>query len=357
MTTIDTTIDAPVDPGQLAGTPNSASDDLERQIAQSPAIAADFYNLTEEDGWPVGGLLVMLDRGQQPVRAEVQLNANVQKQRLADALESANQILIHRYSSFTEEGSHLPLQIVRVRQEMESLEVRLNVEEALPTAATERPTWINRANIALATLSVLLIAAVTFGVLALQGRFGAGSVGGPAAAEPQSQTAADTGTQTASPAAATSNQEYMEALTAAPPGTDAVMTEQPAPATDVEAPETVVAAPVQGAKPVADVEYVNPFPFETNDLAASEAAYDFSLLDWAVVSATALAVQSIPDPADEHSVHWLTQGTQVELLGGPVWKPGEGDTIVWWFARAENGKEGWMAANGGNGMRYLEPAP
>lgn len=348
MTTVDTTIDAPVDPSRLAGTTPSASEARDRAVANMPAIAADYYNLTEDDGWPVAGLLVMLDRHQQPVRAEVHLYDNTQGRRQDAALHNANRLLITKYWSHSEAESRLPLRVMRTKQDLDTLTVQLNVNETVALHSSERPSWLNRNNIALAVVGLLLATAITYSLLALQGRLGTrGGAEAPVVAAGGSMTRA-----------ATADPAYLAAmagdygLPAAPPRDTAGPGET---ATVAEEP-TAALANSATAPPTTAEDYVNPFAFEANGLEPSATAYEFSLRDRARVTATALAVQQIPDPDDEHSIHWLTQGTEVELLGGPVWKEGVGDTIVWWFARTIDGdKEGWMAANGGNGQRFLEP--
>ncbi len=358
MTTIDTTIDAPVDPSQLAGTSTPNSEARDRAVANMPAIAADYYNLTEDDGWPVAGLLVMLDRHQQPVRAEVHLYDNTQGRRQDDALHNANRLLITKYWSHSAEESRIPLRVMRTKQALDTLTVQLNVNETVALNPAGTPSWLNRNSIALAIVGLLLATAITYSLLALQGRLGTPGTGSSAGEAPATEAGntmpvrSVTGFETADPAylAAMAGDYSLPLPTAAAPTVpvEAAPSAEEAPAADLASPDPV--------PPAATAEdYVNPFPFESNNLEPSATAYEFSLRDRALVTATALAVQQIPDPEDEHSIHWLTQGTEVELLGGPVWKEGVGDTIVWWFAKAEGDKEGWMAANGGNGQRFLEP--
>ena len=107
----------------------------------------------------------------------------------------------------------------------------------------------------------------------------------------------------------------------------------------------------------ADAEYVNPFPLNTNNLAPSEVAHDFALLDRAVVTVGHVAMQREPDPNRSFSFTWKPQGTVVQLLGGPVWIEGETATVVWWYVEtADDGQKGWMAANG-SVTKYLDPLP
>ncbi len=351
MTTIDTTIDAPIDPSQLAGTSTPSSEARDQAVANMPAIAADYYNLTEDDGWPVAGLLVMLDRHQQPVRAEVHLYDNTQGRRQDDALHNANRLLITKYWSHSEEESRIPLRVMRTKQDLDTLTVQLNVNEQVTLAPTAAPFWQNRTTVALAIVGLLLIAAITSSLLILRDRSSSPAIAAAPAGAENSRMAVSgmTGFNTTDAA-------YLDAMA----GDYTLPLASVADTEPVEGPVATAAEPAadqpsSAMVPAAAEEYVNPFPFESNDLEPSAVAYQFSLGDKAQVTATALAVQRIPDPDDEHSIHWLTQGTKIEMIGGPVWQEGIGDTIVWWFARSVEGKEGWMAANGGNGQRFLEP--
>jgi fumarylacetoacetate (FAA) hydrolase len=44
------------------------------------------------------------------------------------------------------------------------------------------------------------------------------------------------------------------------------------------------------------------------------------------------------------------------LIGGPIWMPGDTDTIVWWYVRLDNGQEAWAPANTSR-LTLLEPVP
>ncbi len=360
MTTIDTTIDAPVDPSQLAGTSTSTIEASDEAVASMPAIAADYYNLTEDDGWPVAGLLVMLDRHQQPVRAEVHLYDNTLGRRQDDALHNANRLLITKYWSPSEEESRVPLRVMRTRQDLDTLTVQLNVNERMALSQADSPSWLKRNQVLLGTFALFLVAAVTLGVLAMQGSLGTfvNPLAEPRAAEVNTifTMVSEDSSQTSDPAyiAAMTGGNYVPATVPVQPQSEVILE-----TVVIEEPKvkTVSVEESLGPLTVSTETYINPYAFESNSLAPSGSAFDFSLLDRAFVSATALAVQTEASPEADFSIHWLKQGTQVKLLGGPIWKEGQRDTIVWWFGSTDDGKEGWMAANGGDGVRYLEPAP
>jgi hypothetical protein len=66
-------------------------------------------------------------------------------------------------------------------------------------------------------------------------------------------------------------------------------------------------------------------------------------------------VRSEPGPDAGESVGFLENGATARLLGGPVWKEGNTDTIVWWYVETETGIRGWTAANTSE-LTLLEPA-
>ncbi len=359
MTTIDTTIDAPVDPSQLAGTSTPTIEASDAAVANMPAIAADYYNLTEDDGWPVAGLLVMLDRHQQPVRAEVHLYDNTLGRRQDDALHNANRLLITKYWSPSEEESRIPLRVMRTRQDLDTLTVQLNVNERMALSQADSPSWLKHNQVLLGIVALLLVTVVTLGALALQGRLGpfVNPLAEPPAAEVTTTftMGSEDSFQTSDPAyiAEMTGDKYVSAADPIQPQAEVILETAVIEEPRVEA----ISVEESLGPPTAFTEtYVNPYPFESNNQAPSGSAFDFNLLDRAYVSATALAVQAEPNPEADFSIHWLKQGTQVKLLGGPIWKDGQRDTIVWWFGSTDDGKEGWMAANGGDGVRYLEPA-
>ena len=45
---------------------------------------------------------------------------------------------------------------------------------------------------------------------------------------------------------------------------------------------------------------------------------------------------------------------QAIIVGGPVWAPGDSDTIVWWLVQLPDGTEAWAPANTSK-LRLLEP--
>ncbi len=348
MTTINTALDANVKARELTGTAAAP-------IAARPlpaVISSDYYNLTEADGWPVAGLLVLLDRQHTPVRAEVHLYDNTMGRRQDAALQIAYRVLEEQYRAPSEESVRLPVRIMRTRQQLDTVGVRLDIGEPIQDSrfgVAGIGGW-NNARPLLALLVALLLIGAVVGAFALRQRSPVSSA--PAGAD-----------------------------TTVPTQSDAMSDLLPAGAPPVPVDETSTAAGTVGASPVPGVaatsqeateavpptassatavewpslnDYVNPYPPQTNDLPPSTVAYPFTLLDRAEVVAGHLAFQTEPNPDTAFSFAWKEAGTQVTIVGGPVRLEGDSGTIEWWFVAADDGTEGWMASNGST-QRYLDP--
>lgn len=349
MTTIDTALDASINANELAGAPSAASH-LAEVASLSPAITADYYNLTESDGWPIAGLVVLLDRHHRPVRAEVHLYDNTMGRRQDDALNNANNLLIQKYRSLTDEDSKLPLRVMRTRQELDTLSVQLDVDPAPAPVKSDtfvKPAWFSPAT-GIAALTVVVIATLLVTIAVLIQR-NSSDIGNVSASAPGLEMAA-VGQGGALPYY---GDELLLAGIMDPPQQAAVVTESQA---ITESAAEPAALPVQPVEHTVIADYINPYPPQTNDLPASTVAYPFALQDGAQVAVGHLAVQSQPDPDPTHSIAWKEQGSVVQLIGGPVWKSGDSDTIVWWYVRTDDDKEGWMAANGST-VQFLAPLP
>ncbi len=349
MTTIDTALDASINANELAGASTEASL-LADAASLSPAITADYYNLTESDGWPIAGLVVLLDRHHRPVRAEVHLYDNTMGRRQDDALNNANLLLIQRYRSLTEEASKLPLRVMRTRQELDTLQVQLDIDTA-PTPAQPETSrsfnWFSPAT-GIVTATVVIIAALLATIAFLIQR-NANPVERVPATEPAVVQTAEIG--------GTDLPYYgdeLQIVDSSPSQQQITVAEETQATT--EAGEVPAPPPALAATTPVTSDYVNPYPPQTNDLPVSRVAHTFALQDKAQIAVGHLAVQSEPDPDPTFSVAWKEQGTTVQLIGGPIWKSGDTDTIVWWYVRTDDNEEGWMASNGST-IRFLVPLP
>ena len=347
MTTINTALDANVKARELTGTDAAP-------VAARPlpaVISSDYYNLTETDGWPVAGLLVFLDRQHTPVRAEVHLYDNTMGRRQDAALQIAYRVLEEQYRAPAEESARLPVRIMRTRQQLDTVGVRLDIGEPIQDArfgAAGIGEW-NNARTLLALLLALLLIGGVVGALALRQRSPVSSVpAGADTAAPAQSDEADLLPAGAPPAPV--NETSMAADTVGTSPTTGMA------ATSQEATEAV--PPAAGSAPIVErpslKDYVNPYPPQPNDLPPSTVAYPFTLLDRAEVMVGHLAFQTEPNPDTEFSFAWKEAGTQVTIVGGPVWLAGDSGTIEWWFVAADDGTEGWMASNGST-QRYLNP--
>ncbi|MXZ41713.1 MAG: hypothetical protein F4Z18_08035 [Caldilineaceae bacterium SB0666_bin_21] len=348
MTTINTVLDANVKARELTGT--AAAPVAARPL---PAvISSDYYNLTEADGWPVAGLLVLLDRQHTPVRAEVHLYDNTMGRRQDAALQIAYRILDEQYRAPSEESARLPVRIMRTRQQLDTVSVRLDIGEPLQDSrlgAVGIGGW-NNARTLLALLLALLLIGGVVGVFSLRQRapISSAPAGADTAAPTQSDVISDLLPAGVPPAPVNETSMATGSVGASSvPGAAATSQEATEPI-----PPAAVSAPITERLSLED--YVNPFPPQTNDLQPSTVAHPFTLLDRAEVVVGHLAFQTEPNPDTAFSFAWKEAGTQVTIVGGPVWQAGDSQTIEWWFVATDDGTEGWMAANGST-QRYLSP--
>ena len=67
-------------------------------ITVTSAINADYYNITNMEGWPTAGLLVLLDHVKQPVRAELQLYTELSQPIYESTVYQAYGLLQSKYT-------------------------------------------------------------------------------------------------------------------------------------------------------------------------------------------------------------------------------------------------------------------
>jgi uncharacterized protein YacL len=68
-------------------------------------------------------------------------------------------------------------------------------------------------------------------------------------------------------------------------------------------------------------------------------------------------VRTDPGADQGQAVGYLEDGASAIIQGGPVWLPGDADTIVWWeVTTVADGVRGWTPANTSQ-LTLLVPAP
>lgn len=65
-------------------------------------------------------------------------------------------------------------------------------------------------------------------------------------------------------------------------------------------------------------------------------------------------VRTEAGPDAGEAVGLLENGATAEILGGPIWMPGNSDTIVWWYVETSSSIRGWTPANTSE-LTLLEP--
>lgn len=140
--------------GSYAAPPDKAG-------SEYAAIDAHYYNITEGGAWPVAGLLVLLDRQKQPVRAELHLYDDLPSHIQEGAVRQSRQILEGRYIG----QELLPLRILVAEQMREAMDVRLPREKVAIAPAKGR----NYRPLGIAAAMLALAVALTWGFFSLWG--------------------------------------------------------------------------------------------------------------------------------------------------------------------------------------------
>jgi hypothetical protein len=270
-----------------------------RELVQ--AIGAHYYNITDPDGQPIGALVVLLDRRQQPVRAELHLHDEQPDEVVTIAVRQAYHILGDRYAG----AESLPMQARESFIFGETLRVPLG-DPTLVEEPRRRSWW----PIAAGAAALVLLIGLYWAFSTLLGRTSAASEDTPASA----------------PIAA--------AATETPPAS------QPAPASQPsELP------PSKNANPALRIgSRVRISPGYTLTLRSEAGADSGQIVGYMVAD---------PSAGDDPSLRLL--GPTAEIVDGPILTQGKSDTIVWWYVRFNEGSEAWAAANTSD-VTLLQPA-
>ncbi|MEZ4869245.1 MAG: hypothetical protein R3C14_48430 [Caldilineaceae bacterium] len=254
-------------------------------ISQLQAIDANYYNIVDAEDWPIAGLIVLLDRRKQPVRAELHLYEELSERHSEFALRQAQQVLSERYYS----NEPVQLQVNQSYPWRESLEVHTNALVA-PTANDPLAFFQDYWQYIIGAGALLLLILFIWGVSA----FFRSPANDPAAAEVATTAQVD------APVVA-------EAATATP----------------------------------------TPIILETNNLPASRNANPSLAIGQRVrvLPGITVSLVSEPSPDQEKVIGFLQEGQEVIIVNGPVLRQGASDTIVWWFVRLDSGQDAWVPAN------------
>jgi len=261
------------------------------------AIQGQYFNITDSNGAPLAGLMVLLDRKERPVRAELHLHESTTGALYDQAVRQAQLLVTDRYYG----PGQMPLIVLFARLAQDRIPVPLQP----PPPQTGLPKWARPAALA-------LIALLVFGGLGwyLNDLFG----GSSSSSSDASQSAL---VQTAEqPAAAESS--------AAPP-----VAEQP-----------------QGRI------------FEMNGLPVSVNALPLDIGQRVQLRAgiQGITLRTLAGATAGEVIGYLEPPTQATIINGPIWLQGNSDTIVWWFVRTDDGVEAWTPANTSE-FTLLEPVP
>lgn len=284
---------------ESAPIPNTISQ-IGRSSAHSDlqAIHADYYNITNANGAPLGGLLVLLDRKNRPVRAELQLNESTEGSMQELAQRQSYLLISDRYT-----GHHpMPMNVVRTQLEQERISVPLEA----PPPPSPIPAWLRPA-------LLIVAAALIFGSLGwfLNTLF--------------------TGEETS--------------------GGNVAQVEVPQTSVVVVPPASESAAVVDDASTPLE----EPRIFETNGLQASRNALTLDVGQRVRIRpGYQVALRTEPGATAGDVLGSMDGGTEAIIINGPVWLEGNSDTIVWWKIRLDNGSIAWVAANTSD-LTLLEP--
>ncbi len=262
------------------------------------AVDATYYNLTDGDGRSLAALLVLLDSFHRPVRAEIHLYEDLSGQTRDQMMRQAQQILQGRYYS----RQPVPLRVLDIRQESHSMEVTLPVTPSANTTA--RPVHKSRSTRAI-WLTVAAVAAL-LALVWLSARWFSGSGG-------DSSSSAAIGTVEPTDG----------------PSTNAGTTAQSDVGLQIESDDTLPLS--ENADPgIAVGVRVRVSP-----------RYQSNLLEQ-------------PEANDEYIIGIIGPGETMTVQDGPILRPGETDTIVWWYVLTDSGQQGWVPANT-SAVTVLEP--
>ena len=285
-------------------------------------IYAHYFDITDIESWPIAGLLVMMDGQGQPVRAELHLYDELPPNVQETAIRQARLVLQEQYLG----GAPVPVRILETFQVREEMVVGLPPLGARSARVPTIPTmpkmpkmpafsrqWRQYGVIGGAILGVLLLVWLVATLMG-GGREGDGSDLAVATSE--------TGRQVQSQPVADSASSQSD------------------PAPDAQGDAETVAAPSSVGLPI-----------------SRNARGDLRIgMRVQAVPGLRVALRSEPGVETGSTIGELAEGNTAIIIGGPEYRQGDSDTIVWWFVELPNSVAAWTAANTSE-QTLLMPAP
>jgi hypothetical protein len=268
------------------------------------AIDATFFNLTDTEGRATAGLLLLLDRMNRPVRAELHFYEEIDGFIRDNTVRQAQSILQDRYYS----REPVALRVMYVFQDRKSYDVTLPQPDA--TAPTQNAKNINWKMIAGIVAAIVAVVAIGWAI--------SRTVGSSSDAQVADEVPAAGGVEAVEEVAAeTGSEAETELGSEADPESTLIQS--------VDLPES------RNAR---------------NDLSVGMRA--------AILPGLQSFIRTEPDAAVGENVGIFEDGDAGLLIDGPITRPGESDTIVWWYIISDSGDEGWVPANTSQ-FTLLEP--
>lgn len=315
------------------------STDVPRSRSLVQPVPADFYSLSDDDGRPIAGLIVLNDSGRRPVRAELHLVGVSTDETGRNAIRQAQRLLEERYRG----PDALPMQVWQSFLRSDPLEVPLPPLDREGKGAKPAKTEATRA--------------ANPGTAATAAKAGSSAAASPAAASPASRVTM--ATLLALP------WKWIGAATAAlmvalllwgivnwwrGDSTSNVTVPNgggiEAQAGDVAAEPSAAAAAAAVADPA--LAPLATMPIAEEALPASKNA-DPNLLVGkrfrVLPNIEAMALRTEAGATAGDVVGYLKGGMEGNIIGGPNLLRGDSDTIVWWEVQLDEGTQAWVAAN------------
>ncbi len=255
----------------------------------TPPIHADYYNVSDDAGWPVASLVVLLDRQRDPVRAEVHLYEELDDDVRQDAFRKARSLLEQRYYS----NEPVSLKIFQAYLGRETVQVQTT---GLYRVAGESQQWYQRWQVAAAAGILVLLIALIWAV-----------------------------------------SSFLRVGTTAVPPTSA---EQAGATLDQTSEPSIADAPAASAPLTETNNLLPPSQHANPDLSVG--------VRTRVRPGLRLALVANPG-ADQEVVGYLQALEEATIVEGPFLTQGTSDTIVWWRVELDDGSIAWAPANTSEG--------